>query len=73
MLLFPDTAPTLLEECPKWKVLREVLDEIEEENKKADESLGPGRVLIAAQDDRTCSQIKEVRNVIMSIFLSQFM
>ena len=50
----------MLEECPKWKVLREVLDEIGEDIKDADPALGPGRVLVAAQDDRTCSQIREV-------------
>lgn len=37
-----------------------VLDEIAEHNGKVDEKFGPGRVLIAAEDDRTCSQIREV-------------
>jgi DNA excision repair protein ERCC-4 len=36
------------------------LKEIEDENKNADEELGPGKVLIAAEDDRTCSQIRQV-------------
>ena len=49
-----------LEECPKWAILKDVLAEIEENNKSADTELGTGCVLIAAQDDRTCSQIKEV-------------
>jgi DNA excision repair protein ERCC-4 len=49
-----------LEACPKWEALAEVMEEISEHNKKADEKIGPGRVLIAAEDDRTCSQIKEV-------------
>ncbi|XP_045159646.2 DNA repair endonuclease XPF-like isoform X1 [Mercenaria mercenaria] len=49
----------LLEPCPKWEALAEVMEEISEHNKKADEKLGHGRVLIAAEDDRTCSQIKE--------------
>ncbi|XP_060605869.1 DNA repair endonuclease XPF-like [Ruditapes philippinarum] len=48
-----------LEACPKWEALAEVMEEISEHNKKADEKIGPGRVLIAAEDDRTCSQIKE--------------
>ncbi|XP_071117720.1 DNA repair endonuclease XPF-like [Haliotis cracherodii] len=49
----------VLEECPKWQVLKEVLREIDEENKKCDPDLGPGRVLVCAEDDRTCSQLKE--------------
>ncbi|XP_064626071.1 DNA repair endonuclease XPF-like [Lineus longissimus] len=49
----------VLEECPKWQALKEVLKEIEDENKNADEELGPGKVLIAAEDDRTCSQIRQ--------------
>ncbi|WAR24597.1 XPF-like protein [Mya arenaria] len=34
--------------------------EITDHNSKADPKLGPGRVLIAAEDDRTCAQLKEV-------------
>lgn len=49
-----------LEPCPKWEALQMVLDEIAEHNCKADEKFGAGRVLIAAEDDRTCSQIREV-------------
>ena len=47
-----------LEECPKWEALGEVIAEIKEHNDKSPDT---GRVLIAAEDDRTCSQIKEVR------------
>ena len=47
----------VLEECPKWKALGEIIAEIREHN---DTSPDPGRVLIAAEDDRTCSQIREV-------------
>ena len=46
-----------LEECPKWEALGEIIAEIREHN---DTSPDPGRVLIAAEDDRTCSQIREV-------------
>jgi len=49
-----------LELCPKWKALSEVLREIDEDIKQMDSDLDPGRVLIAAEDDRTCSQLKEV-------------
>ena len=46
------------EESPKWKALKEVLEEIKETNNRI---VGkPGRVVIAAYDDRTCVQIKEV-------------
>jgi len=45
-----------IEECPKWKVLSEVLEEI----KSASASAGiDGATLIAANDDRTCSQLRE--------------
>ena len=49
-----------LEPCPKWTALQEVMEEIGEHNSKADKKFGPGRVLIAAEDDRTCAQIREV-------------
>ncbi|ESO97764.1 hypothetical protein LOTGIDRAFT_104289 [Lottia gigantea] len=49
----------LLEDCPKWKALTDLLKEIEEENKDADRSAGPTNVLVCAEDDRTCSQLKE--------------
>ncbi|XP_056018962.1 DNA repair endonuclease XPF-like isoform X2 [Ostrea edulis] len=50
----------VLEECPKWKALRDILKEIKTENKKLDPEDEAGAVLIAAEDDRTCSQLKEV-------------
>ena len=53
-----DMSPQL-EECPKWEALGEVIEEIREHN---DKSADPGRVLIAAEDDRTCSQIREVNS-----------
>lgn len=40
------------------------MEEISDHNKNADEKLGPGRVLIAAEDDRTCAQIKEVPYIV---------
>ncbi|XP_013404181.1 DNA repair endonuclease XPF-like [Lingula anatina] len=54
-----DAKGPVLEECPKWKILAEILKEIEEENESVSSTLGPGRVLIAAEDDRTCNQIKQ--------------
>ncbi|XP_077981125.1 DNA repair endonuclease XPF-like [Glandiceps talaboti] len=48
-----------IEESPKWKALSEVLREIEKENKEDTTGLGPGRVLIVANDDRTCSQLRD--------------
>ncbi|XP_074643083.1 DNA repair endonuclease XPF-like isoform X2 [Tubulanus polymorphus] len=49
----------VLEECPKWQVLSDILKEIREENDSCGPELGQGSVLIAADDDRTCNQIKE--------------
>ena len=59
---FPILEPEL-EECPKWTALVEVLEEIKQENEerqKDGKDDDPGRVLVAAADDRTCNQIKEV-------------
>ena len=56
MTVFTTGTPAL-EECPKWEALGEVIAEIREHN---DKSADPGRVLIAAEDDRTCAQIREV-------------
>ncbi|XP_033840909.1 DNA repair endonuclease XPF [Periophthalmus magnuspinnatus] len=47
----------VLEKSPKWEALNEVLQEIEKENKNPDHE--PGRVLICASDDRTCSQLQQ--------------
>ncbi|XP_077595383.1 DNA repair endonuclease XPF [Stigmatopora nigra] len=47
----------VLEKSPKWEALTEVLQEIENENKKTPEK--PGRVLICASDDRTCAQVQQ--------------
>ncbi|XP_064605253.1 DNA repair endonuclease XPF-like [Liolophura sinensis] len=49
----------ILEQCPKWEALSEILAEIEEENVKQGLSSSQGRTLIAAEDDRTCTQIKD--------------
>ena len=63
LCIFPLVLPpeTKLEENPKWGALKDVLDEIDDENKRlAAENLPPQRVLVVAADDRTCSQIKQV-------------
>ena len=49
----------VLEESPKWKALTEVLDEIRDLNKKCEGK--PGRTVVAAYDEKTCIQLKEVR------------
>jgi len=54
------------EECPKWLAVKDILSEIEaeiENNHQASEAnySSAGRVMIAAQDDRMCSQIQDVR------------
>eukprot|EP00794_Sanderia_malayensis_P007975 gene7975-8834_t len=45
-----------IEESPKWKALSEVLEEIKTDSQKAEVD---GRTLIAASDERTCSQLRE--------------
>ncbi|XP_066301514.1 DNA repair endonuclease XPF-like [Branchiostoma lanceolatum] len=52
----PVTPDLRLEENPKWTALWDVLQEVRDENTKLGQQ---GSVLIAASDDRTCSQIKE--------------
>ena len=47
-----------LEPCPKWTALLDILKEIRDDIKHAD--LDQCHVLIAAEDDRTCNQIREV-------------
>uniref|UniRef100_A0A2N9HVS1 ERCC4 domain-containing protein n=1 Tax=Fagus sylvatica TaxID=28930 RepID=A0A2N9HVS1_FAGSY len=56
----------VLEEAPKWKVLREVLEEIEGERQKQREELlvegeenDSGIVLVACKDERSCMQLEE--------------
>ncbi|KAI4327200.1 hypothetical protein L6164_019689 [Bauhinia variegata] len=57
----------ILEEAPKWKVLREVLEEIEEERQKQVisredvlvEGEDNGIVLVACKDERSCLQLEE--------------
>ncbi|NWH57345.1 XPF endonuclease, partial [Geococcyx californianus] len=49
----------VLESNPKWEALRQVLKEIENENKNSEDLGGPGQVLICASDDRACAQLRE--------------
>ncbi|KAL3684114.1 hypothetical protein R1sor_002136 [Riccia sorocarpa] len=61
----------IVEEMPKWKILREVLEEIEEDRKSARKaateettsgdawSEGGGAVLVACKDERTCLQLND--------------
>lgn len=54
-----DSEGLVLEESPKWKLLAEVLEEIEQDDAKNESKIGPGHVLIAAYDERTCSQLRD--------------
>lgn len=59
----------VLEEAPKWKVLRDILEEVEEERRKEgmlrEEVLAEGEdtdngiVLVACKDERSCLQLEE--------------
>ncbi|KAL2233074.1 UNVERIFIED_CONTAM: DNA repair endonuclease UVH1 [Sesamum indicum] len=59
----------ILEEPPKWKVLREILVEIEEERQKqamageelvvGDEGDQHGIILVACKDERSCMQLQD--------------
>ncbi|MCL7022586.1 hypothetical protein MKW94_013024 [Papaver nudicaule] len=57
----------VLEEAPKWKVLREILEEIEEERQKQAMPLeddnaedDSGIVLVACKDERSCMQLEDL-------------
>ncbi|PRQ18415.1 putative RuvA domain 2, restriction endonuclease type II [Rosa chinensis] len=62
----------VLEEAPKWKVLREVLEEIEEERQKhassreellvEDDVEDSDIVLVACKDERSCMQLEDLIN-----------
>jgi hypothetical protein len=52
-------AKRIIEESPKLKALKEVLEEIGEEKNLTNEI----SILITANNDRTCSQIKHVNNI----------
>ncbi|PWN52772.1 hypothetical protein IE53DRAFT_311477 [Violaceomyces palustris] len=57
-----DVVP-VLEELPKWSLLKEVLDEIEQEiHFTATDLCGPtnNTILIMTESDRTCSQVREI-------------
>ncbi|VVB09478.1 unnamed protein product [Arabis nemorensis] len=54
----------VLEEAPKWKVLREILEEIQEERQKQslseeDNCDNNGIVLVACKDERSCMQLED--------------
>jgi DNA excision repair protein ERCC-4 len=61
----PSTVDPVLEELPKWELLTDVLQEIEEETvriesmKKPPPILGSNTVLIMASSTRTCNLIKD--------------
>ncbi|CAH2080160.1 unnamed protein product [Thlaspi arvense] len=52
----------VLEEAPKWKVLREILEETQEERQKqtlSEEEDNNGIVLVACKDERSCMQLED--------------
>ena len=49
-------ASKIIKESPKLKALKEILEEISNEESLTQEI----NILITANDDRTCSQIKQV-------------
>ena len=57
----------MLEEMPKWGVLRDVLEEVQAERKRLAASDDPARrkaaaapVVVMAQEAHTCAQLREV-------------
>ncbi|XP_065570144.1 DNA repair endonuclease XPF-like [Artemia franciscana] len=66
-----------LEENPKWTALGDVLKEVRDEDKEKREE-ERCRVLIVAENERTCNQIKEfldvgARNLLMRLFKKVFL
>ncbi|KAF9427926.1 hypothetical protein BGZ94_003821 [Podila epigama] len=54
----PPNMRPILEELPKWNVLTDIMDEIEAEIHLVPQPEGQDTVLIMAQDQRTCTQLK---------------
>ncbi|XP_039216664.1 DNA repair endonuclease XPF isoform X1 [Crotalus tigris] len=72
----------VLESSPKWEALGEVLKEIEKENANSEALGGPGedlhpgkdgqgRVLVCANDDQTCAQLKEYITIGAKAYLTR--
>ncbi|KAG0366786.1 hypothetical protein BC939DRAFT_406825 [Gamsiella multidivaricata] len=55
--MLPNMRP-ILEELPKWNVLSDIMDEVELEMHHAPQPEGSDTVLIMAQDQRTCTQLR---------------
>ncbi|KAF9913274.1 hypothetical protein EC991_000036 [Linnemannia zychae] len=55
--ILPNMRP-VLEELPKWNILSEIMDEVEVEMHNAPHPEGLDTILIMAQDQRTCSQLR---------------
>lgn len=56
---FPSTLQPVLEEQPKWKVLTEVLEEIDHDTYFNPASMSNNTTLIMCSDQRTCRQVRE--------------
>lgn len=61
-------AERIIEESPKLKALKEILEEFGHDEEC---ELNEINILITANDDRTCSQIKHVRSLKYEIFLNE--
>nr|CAG4636872.1 EOG090X03DI [Ceriodaphnia reticulata] len=57
-----DDAKPELEENPKWRALAEVMKEVQLEidSQKSDEVTPSTKILIVAEDDRTCHQLRQI-------------
>ncbi|KAJ3152164.1 hypothetical protein HDU89_001383 [Geranomyces variabilis] len=57
----PPNVEPVLEEQPKWRVLRDIMREIERDRaRRADAGEVPGSVLIMVDGDRACRQLREI-------------
>ncbi|KAJ3161348.1 hypothetical protein HDU86_007130 [Geranomyces michiganensis] len=57
----PPNIEPVLEEQPKWRVLRDIMREIERDRaRRADQGEVPGAVLIMVDGDRACRQLREI-------------
>ncbi|KAF9140466.1 hypothetical protein BGX30_006479 [Mortierella sp. GBA39] len=68
--ILPNMRP-ILEELPKWDILSEIMDEVEVEMHNAPHPEGLDTVLIMAQDQRACLQIKRYLSTPKSIASSR--
>ena len=61
-----------LEESPKWKALKEILQEIESDlsDPETPDVARGGSIVVAVSDERTCGQLREVSRGVEIVYIN---